>query len=169
MITRWNGMVPQNRLLSSVLLASGIVLVFAGLSAALGFTAPGMIASIAVIATLLYAGGVWFSAPPAIAVPAGAETVLVFDRELLVAAGPGAGTPLLTRFPADLRPEIEVRCCAALRGESHRFVCDSRDGRLVFETAPVASVTGVVVFGTLIVSNGISAPSIAARPAATMA
>jgi hypothetical protein len=70
MITRWNGMVPLNRVLSSVLLASGIVLVFAGLSAALGFTAPGMIASIAVIGTLLYTGSVWFSSPPVIAIAA---------------------------------------------------------------------------------------------------
>jgi hypothetical protein len=169
MITRWNAMLPANRLLSSVLLASGIVLVFAGLSAALGFTAPGMIASIAVITTLLYAGSVWFATPPTLAIPAGAETVLVFDRELHVAAGPGAGTPLLTRFPPDLRPELEVRCSAALRGESHRFVCDSKDARLVFETAPVASVTGVVVFGTLIVSTGISAPSITGRPVTTVA
>jgi hypothetical protein len=169
MITRWNGMVPLNRVLSSVLLASGIVLVFAGLSAALGFTAPGMIASIAVIGTLLYTGSVWFSSPPVIAIAAGTETVLVFDRELHVAAGPGAGAPLVSQFPVNLRPELESRCCAALRGESHRFVCDSKDTRLVFETAPVASVTGVVVFGTLIVSTGISAPSISGRPATTVA
>jgi hypothetical protein len=158
-----------NRILSSVLLALGILLVFAGLSAAMGYTVPGMIASVGVIAALLYAGSVWFNTPPYVVAPAGAETVLVFDRELHVAAGPGAGAPLLPRFPAELRPEIEVRCWAALRGESHRFVCDARDARLIIETAPVASVTGVVLYGTLIVSKGITAPSVTGSPAATVA
>lgn len=162
-------MMPVNRIISSVLLAAGIVLVFVGLSAALRFTAPGMIASVGAIAALLYAGGVWFGSLPPIAIPTGAETVLVFDRDLLVAAGPGTGTPLLRRFHEDLRPELEARCAAALRGESHRLVCDSNQARLVFETAPVASVTGVVLFGTLIVSSGLSAPSVSGRPATTVA
>lgn len=162
-------MLPVNRVLSSVLLASGIVLAFAGLRAALGFTVPGLLASVAVIAALLYGGSLWFGPPPAVPAPAGGETVIVFDRELCVAAGPGTGSTVLARFPAALRPEIELRCRAALRGESARFVCAAGDVRLVVETAPLASVTGVVLYGTLITSEGISAPSLAPRPISPMA
>jgi hypothetical protein len=160
---------PAKRIVSSVMLASGIVLVFAGLSAALGFTAPGMLASVAVIATLLYAGSVWFGPPSSIPCPAGAEIVIVFDRDLHIAAGPAAGGPLLSRFPAALRPEIEARCRAALAGESTRFVCEVAGSRVVFEAAPIVSVTGVVLYGTLITSAGLSAPSISQRPLPTVA
>ena len=48
------------RLLSSFLMAAGIVLVFYGFTAALGFTIVGMFASLAAISSLLYAGGVLF-------------------------------------------------------------------------------------------------------------
>lgn len=48
------------RLLSSFLMATGIVLVFYGFNAALGFTVVGMFASLAAIASLLYAGAVLF-------------------------------------------------------------------------------------------------------------
>lgn len=48
------------RLLSSFLMATGIVLVFYGFNAALGFTIVGMFASLAAITSLLYAGAVLF-------------------------------------------------------------------------------------------------------------
>ena len=50
----------MKRLLSSFLMATGIVLVFYGFNAALGFTWIGMLASLAAITSLLYAGGVLF-------------------------------------------------------------------------------------------------------------
>ena len=157
-------MPPVTRLVSSVLLASGLVLVFAGVSAALAFTAAGILAAIAAITTLLYAGSLWFGPPPPVPVPAGAETVIVFDRELRVAGGPGTGSTVMSRFPPVLRPEIERRCRAALRGESARFVCEAGDARLVIETAPLTSVTGVVLYGTMVISAGISAPSLVPQP-----
>jgi hypothetical protein len=52
------------RLISSLLMAAGIVLVFYGFNSALGFTVIGMIASVAAIVSLLYAGGVLFGAAP---------------------------------------------------------------------------------------------------------
>jgi hypothetical protein len=159
----------MKRLLSLLMLASGIALVFGGFNSALGFTLPGMVASLAAIAALLYAGSAWFGAPPAVPVPAGADTVIVFDRDLHIAAGPAYGTPLLNQFPPALRPEIEVRCRAALRGESTRFVCSVGSQRLVFDAAPVTSVTGVVLYGILIGAAGFAAPSLSAAPLSTTA
>ena len=68
---------------SSLLMASGVVLTFVGLSSAFGFTPGGMVASVAAIAALLYAGGVWFGRPVATS-PAGAATIIVFDRTLRI-------------------------------------------------------------------------------------
>jgi hypothetical protein len=50
----------RKRLLSSFLMAAGIVLVFYGFTAALGFSLIGMVASFATVVSLLYAGGVLF-------------------------------------------------------------------------------------------------------------
>ena len=49
------------RIASAVLLGSGLLLVFLGLSSALGFTTSGMRASSGVIVALLYAGATWFA------------------------------------------------------------------------------------------------------------
>lgn len=142
------------RLASSLLLASGIVLVFAGLSTALGFTAVGILASIGVIGALLYAGGVWSAqAPPALA-PAGTETVILFDRALRIAAGAAPGTPLLAQFPEMLRPEIEAHCRAALRGEHTHFACEHAGTRFVFDASPVQTFGGAVLYGALIGGAG---------------
>lgn len=161
-MTRVPAMTTLKRLLSSLLLASGLTLVFVGLSHALGFTVPGMIASIAVIGALLYAGGVWFGAPPGIPAPAGAATVLVFDRDLRVVTGPGTGAPLIKRFPAPLRPEIEMRCRAALRGESTQFTCELEGRRLLFDVSPVASASGAVLYGVLMTGAGPAIPAVQA-------
>jgi hypothetical protein len=144
--------------LSSLLLATGLVLVFAGISHALGYSVPGMIASIAVIAALLYAGGAWFGTPPGIPAPAGAATVLVFDRELRIVAGPSTGAPLTRQFPRALRPELETRCRAALRGESSQFTCEVDGRRLVFDVGPVASASGDVLYGVLMTGAGPAIP-----------
>ena len=52
-------MAALSRLASSVLFALGVALVLIGLSAALGFSVAGGVASAAAVASLLYAGGVW--------------------------------------------------------------------------------------------------------------
>ena len=80
-------MAPLRRLASSALLVGGLLVVFASISAVLDFSGAGMVASLALIAALLYAGGVWFGSPPSIIPPAGADRVIVFDRALRVAAG----------------------------------------------------------------------------------
>jgi hypothetical protein len=162
-------MARLKRLLSSLLLASGIVLVFTGLAASLGFTLGGMLASIAAIAALLFAGGVWFGHAPAMPAPAGAETVVIFDRDLAVATGLTAGASILDRFPEPLRPEIERRCRAALRGESSRFTCDVGGRRLQLETAPVPTASPFVLYGILITATGVTAPALPAAPVATTA
>lgn len=53
-------MLRSKRFLSSLLMTAGIVLVFYGLNSALGFTVLGMLATVAAIASLLYAGGALF-------------------------------------------------------------------------------------------------------------
>jgi hypothetical protein len=157
------------RAASSLLLACGIVFVFASLSAALGFSVGGMVASIAVIAALIYAGGAWFggsaSAP---LVHAGSETVIVFDRSLRIAAGATPGTPLLSRFPEPLRPEIEMRCRLALKGEHTHFACEHAGLRIFFDIAPVHSIQGVVLYGVLIAGSGLRVPAVSAAPLTTV-
>jgi hypothetical protein len=153
------------RLMSSLLLAAGLVLVFAGLNHALGYSAPAMAASVAVIVALLYAGGVWFGGAPAVA-PAGAASVTVFDRDLRVVAGAASAARVTQRFPAALRPEIEARCQAALRGESARFTCEM-DGRLVtFDAAPIAAASGQILYGVLIAGMGPAIPELTPAVAA---
>ena len=130
----------SRHLASSILLAAGIVLTFAGLSSALGFSIAGMVASVAAIAALLYAGGTWLGGAPALA-PAGSGSVVLFDRSLRVAAGgtPGAFVP--AQFPEPMRPEIEAHCRAALRGEHSHFACEHRNARLVFTSHRCRALT----------------------------
>ncbi len=157
------------RVLAALLLASGIVLVFAGLSAALGFTAVGMLASVAAITALLYAGAVWFGGAPVAFAAAGAETIMVFDRSLRVAAGGAPGVSILSQFPQRLRPEIEMHCRAALRGEHSHFDCEHAGARMSFDIAPVQTVHGVVMFGVLISGSGVPAVLMSEAPLATVA
>lgn len=141
-------MARMNRVASSVLFASGIGLVLLGLSAALGFSIPGVIASIAAVAALLYAGSVWFGDRNGAIAP----SVLVFNRELLLVGGSHAGEPVASRFPAGIREEIERRCSAAVAGYHSRFTCIDRGRERVFDAAPVVSgrsseISGVLVEG----------------------
>ncbi len=157
------------RALSSVLLACGIVLVFAGLSTALGLTPAGMLASVAAIAALLYAGGVWFGgATPQLSVP-GADTVVVFDRMLHVVTGPATGASLLSQFPAPIRPELEMRCRLALRGEHTHFSCEHAGARIAFDISPVQSINGIVLYGIVIAGQGMPMPAVTAAPLTTVA
>jgi hypothetical protein len=156
------------RVTSTVLLAGGLVLVFAGLSAALGFTPLGILASIAAMSGLLYAGGVWFGGAPAVPVPAGSGAILVFDRSLRVAAGAAPGTPVLSRFPEPLRPDIERHCRAALSGEPSHFAHEHAGARLEFDIAPVLTTHGLVLYGVLISGAGTSVTSVSASTLITV-
>jgi len=160
---------PAKRIMSSVLLAGGVVLVFIGLSRSLGFSALAIVISIVAIAALLYAGGAWFGGGSASVATAGAETVIVFDRSLKVAAGRDPGTSLLLQFPEPLRPEIEMRCRLALRGEHTHFECEHAGARLAFDIGPVQSIQGVVVYGVLITGSGVRVPASTVSPLPTVA
>ena len=157
------------RALSSVLLACGIVLVFFGLSAALGFTPGAMIAGVAAIAALLYAGGVWFGGTNAQLTAPGADKVIVFDRLLRVASGPSAGTSLLSQFPQTVRPELEMRSQMALAGEHTYFSCEHDGARISFDISPVQTVNGVVLYGVVVAGQGRPLPALAHAPLTTVA
>lgn len=161
-------MLSVKRLASSSLLALGIVLVFVGMSASLGFTAGGMLASVAAIVALLYAGGIWFGSPTVVA-PAGTDTVIVFDRALRVAAGAAPGEPLLAQFPEPLQAEIGARCRAALRGESTHFLCEHAGRQLQFDVAPIQTASGAVSYGVLISGSGAPVAALASGAVATIA
>lgn len=124
-----------------MLLAGGVVLVFAGLSSALGFSLAGVLASTAAIAALLYAGAVWFGdarrADP---------SVVLFTPALIVAGGPLTGRPVADLFPAALRGDIEARCRDALAGTASHFTC----GSVSFSATPVRDAAGAVVYGLLL-------------------
>lgn len=140
-----------HRVGSYVLLAAGVLLVFAGLTAALGFSTSGAIASVAAIAALLYAGAVWFGA-------AAADTsVLVFTPQLIVAVGPLSGRPVLDLFPPADRKAIDLQCRAAIDGRSNRFSA----GGQTFDAAPVRGVDGAVVYGILLADAAIREPAAA--------
>ena len=141
-----------HRVGSLVLLGGGVLLVFAGLASALGFSASGMIASAAAIAALLYAGGVWFGGAPRADL-----SVLVFTPQLTVAAGPLAGRGVADLFPAAARKDIESHCRAALTGQPQRFVSGEAH---TFEVAPIRTADGAIVYGVLI--TGAAVPQAAA-------
>jgi hypothetical protein len=162
-------MARVTRLASSLLLAAGIVLVFVGLTAALGFTVGAMVASVAAIATLLYAGTVWFGPAPPALMPSGAETVIVFDRSLHLVAGATPGTSLLSQFPAALRETVEAHCRAALAGEHSHFSCEIGGRHLTFDVAPIQTIAGAVLYGVLITGAGTAVPAAAQRPLTTVA
>ena len=134
-----------------MLLAGGVLLVFAGLASALGFSTSGMIASAAAIAALLYAGAVWFGG-----VARADASVVLFTPQLTVAAGPLAGRALLDLFPVAQRQAIEAQCRAALAGQSTRF--SPAEGE-TFEAAPVRSASGAIVYGILMA--GTATPALA--------
>ena len=143
-----------HRIASSVLLSGGVLLVFGGLTAALGFSTGGVIASAAAIAALLYAGGVWFGASAP-----GQAAVLLFDPQLIVAAGPFTGKTVVELYPEPFRRDISERCRAAFTGESSRF---SPAPGQTFEAAPVRGTDGAIVYGILIAGAVTPEPAAAA-------
>ena len=161
---------PLKRAFASVLLAGGLVLVFAGLSRAIGFTPTGILTSVAVMAALLYAGGMWFGGSHLLQLTApGATAVIVFDRFLNVVSGAAAGGSLLAQFPKPIRPELETRCQMALRGQHTCFSCEYGGARISFDISPVQTVSGVVIYGVVVAGQGQPLPAVAAEPLTTVA
>jgi len=157
-------MTDFKRLASSGLLGLGVLLVFFGLNAALGFTTGGAIASLAVIGALLYSGAVWFAPPaanharPSVPPVSDLTAPIVFDRDGRVVGGAGNGQALSAQFPETLRVEVHQRCAAALAGVAGRVAGDCDGHPVTFEFLPVRSSTGSVVYGLLVMSEAIAAP-----------
>ena len=160
-IPREARMSHRTRLLSAALLIPGLLLVFLGVSAAMGFTPAGVAASAAAIAALLYAGAVWGvrvpqprpSTPP----------LIVFDRNRRVVTGPGTGEPIELQFASFLRPEVERRCAAALEGVAARFVLLQNGRPAVYDAVPVRGADDAVLFGVLLITVPASDTTSSAR------
>jgi len=142
------------RFASSALLACGVLFVFLGLSAALGFTVSGFTASLAVIAALVYSGAVWF-APQLPSAAAGLTMPMVFDGEGRIAGGPRHGEPLSLQFPRGLRNEVERCRSAAFAGTAARFSGDFHGRAVAFECVPVRRGDGSIVYGILVAAEPI--------------
>lgn len=153
-------MTDFKRLASSALLGLGVLLVFFGLNAALGFTFGGAMASLAVIGALLYSGAVWFT-PPAPRASTGEfsfSAPIVFDRDGRVMSGAERGQALAARFPETLRADVNQRCAAALAGVAGWLAGDHNGQPVTFEFLPVRSSNGTIVYGLLVISTSIAAP-----------
>ncbi|PYR76433.1 MAG: hypothetical protein DMF86_12230 [Acidobacteria bacterium] len=157
MIVRPFAMSQTHRVASTVLLVAGLLLVIAGLTGALGGSWLGVVASLAVVIGLLYAGAAWF-------VPEAPHSdALLFDRRLTLAAGAACGRPVVDLFPPPLRHDIEQYCLAALDGHPARFSCAADPERRAFEVAPIRTAEGLVVYGVLLSGSrqGADAPALA--------
>ncbi|PYR90202.1 MAG: hypothetical protein DMF84_22190 [Acidobacteria bacterium] len=138
-------MTQRHQIVSTVLLLAGVGLVFAGMSSALNFSLPGIIATVATIAGLLYAGSVWFGggAPSE-------PSVLIFDRHLIIVSGAHPGRPVGDLFPLGVRRDVEQRCRDAFDGRSTRFSIPGDAPRRRFEVAPIRTADGLVAYGILL-------------------
>jgi hypothetical protein len=145
-------MAHPRRLVASVFLAAGVLLVLVGFIAALGFSLTGTLTSVAATVALLYAGAVWFRQAPETAAHA-PTPIVVFDRDCRAVTGPAAGQFLALQYPEMLRPEIERRCRAALGGAGERFFCVQNGRSVVFDALPVRNAEGTVVYGLLLAAE----------------
>ena len=150
------------RLAALLLSAAGLALVFAGVTYSLGATAPGMLATTAAIAALLYAGGAWFGTGAV-----DGPSILVFNHALAISGGPRAGKPIVSEFPIWMRGEIRRRCQAAIAGEYSRFTCSDGLRSRTFDAAPITNGEGSVVCGVLIEGAAIPAATLMGEPALT--
>lgn len=135
----------RHRIVSTILLLAGVGLVFAGMSSALDFSLPGIIATVATIAGLLYAGGVWFGS-----VVSDEPSVLIFDRHLIIVSGAQPGRPVGDLFPLGVRRNVEQQCRDAFDGRSTRFSIPGDADRHRFEVAPIRNADGRVAYGILL-------------------
>ena len=146
------------RALSLVLLAAGILIVFAGLNLAIGWSTLGVVSTAAVVAALLYSGAIWFGSPVRRDPPA-LDTVIVFDHTLRVASGARRGVALTSCFPSSVRGDLETHCAAALGGVGARFSCISDGERLQFDAVPVRAADGRIVYGLLMSDVKVTSPT----------
>jgi hypothetical protein len=136
------------RALSFAMLAAGIVLVFGGLTNAVGVSTLGVVSSAAAVAALLYSGAVWFGSPAPTATDS-TDPIVVFDRSLRVASGALRGLHVSSCFPAPVRADLEAHCRAALAGNRAHFSVAAGEERLDFDAVPVRSPNGEIVYGLL--------------------
>jgi len=135
-------MAQRQQILATALLMAGVGLVFAGMTSAMHFTPAGIVAAMATIAGLLYAGGVWFGGSAS-----GDASIVIFDRRLIALSGSHPGRPVSDMFPLHLRRDVEQRCREAFDGRSTRFsIADG--GR--FEVAPIRTANGLIAYGILL-------------------
>jgi hypothetical protein len=149
-------MLRARRLVSSILFAAVVVLIFAGASTTLGTSAPAMLASTVAVTALLYTWGLWFAAGRAGDEP----SILVFNHTLMISGGPLAGKPVVSQFPIWMRSEIRTRCEAAIAGEYSRFTCADGLRARTFDAAPITNGDRRVVCGVLIEGAAIPAPTL---------
>lgn len=149
------------RALSLVLLAAGIIFVFAGVNLAIGWSTLGVVSTAAVVAALLYTGAIWFGSPVR-REPATLDKVVVFDQSLRVASGALRGATLTSCFPPSVRADLETHCAAALGGAGARFSCVSDGERLQFDAVPVRAADGRIVYGLLMTDVKVTSPNDAA-------
>ena len=143
-------MTPR-RLVSPVLFAAGVALVLIGMSAAQGWSAPGIVASVAAIAALLYVGGVWFgSAAPS---ASGRAAVMVFDADLRLVSSARQGEPVVSAFPAADRHAVRHACASAMAGEFTRITASG----MQFSVVPVRAGDGRVILGMIVTADAIAA------------
>lgn len=135
----------SHRVGSTVLLSGGVFLVFAGLTSSLGYSISGIVATLAAIAALLYAGGVWFGGAPNTDL-----SVVLYTPSLTIASGPLAGHAITDLFPDHMRRQIDIQCRVALSGHTARFACGKGGGEKMFEASPVRTADGLVVYGLLL-------------------
>ena len=145
-------------IVSTALLVFGVALVLFGFSTALGFTVWGIVASVAAIVALLYAGAVWFGSSAVAPASRTAAPLIVFDLERRIVTGPEKGQPVSSVFPEMVRPEIEQRSTAALAGTSARFACFYNGQAILLDALPVRSADGTIVYGILLTTQAAPAP-----------
>ena len=147
-------MAQRHQIVSRVFLLAGVGLVFAGMTSALNFSVPGIIATIATIAGLLYAGAVWFGSAAR-----GEPSVLIFDRHLIIVSGAHSGRPVGDLFSLTVRRDVEQSCREAFDGRSTRLSIPGDDDRRRFEVAPIRTADGLVAYGILLAGAMIPAIS----------
>jgi hypothetical protein len=135
----------KHQLVSTALLMVGVGLVFAGMTSALHFTPAGMVATVATIAGLLYAGGVWFGSAAMVD-----GSIVIFDRRLIAVSGSHPGRPVSDMFPLHMRRDVEQRCREAFDGRSTRFSIPGDAERRRFEVAPIRTADGLIAYGILL-------------------
>jgi hypothetical protein len=138
------------QVVSTVLLASGVMLVFAGVTRSVGFSPLGIAASLAAVVALLYSGAVFFGSPP----PStdSSDTVFVFDRTFRLVSGPHRGLPIRAVLPALASADLESRCAAVLDGSSERLSFALGSRRMQIDAVPVRDASGTILYGMLILS-----------------